>query len=458
VESVVFACAYIKRTTLEKIGLLSEDFFAYFEDSDYCIRARREGLGIVMAGNVRLLHHENTSTKANAVDFSSFFNSSRDTFITKWRTKIEEVRYESYLDWHSIVNFPSGYATSSREILLALEWDAIINEHGVKTSYRYVYGRDSPFPVDEPTHSDSYLINCIRQREFGKSDTQVVYAQGDVFTKNTGKYKVGFTMLETSGIPKEWVKQANIMDEVWVPSSFNMQVFIDCGVKKPIKIVPLGVDLNYFHPAISSRRLSDKYTFLSVFEWGERKAPEILLKAFSDEFSENEDVCLVCKANNFDQSLDIENEIAKLNLRKGGAQIIVLPNLILRGYEVPALYRSVDAFVLPTRGEGWGMPMLEAMACGLPTIATNWSAQTDFMSHENSFLIDVDRLVPAKAKCPYYDGFKWAEPSYEHLRFLMRRLAEDPVSGQHIGQKGALTAKEFSWQNTAKKIQVLLNR
>lgn len=456
VESVVFACAYIKRKVIHQVGLLSEEFFAYFEDSDYCIRARLAGFKVAMAGDVKLLHHENTSTKANNVDFNKLFNESRDTFSRKWKTKIEEQRYKYKLDWHSIVNIPTGYATSSKEILLALENDAIINGHGVKCAYRYVYGKDSPFPVDEPEHTDSYMLNCIKQRPFETSDVQVVYAQGDVFAKNSGKYKIGFTMLETSGIPKDWVRQANMMDEIWVPSSFNERTFVESGVTKPIHIVSLGIDPNYFHPQITARRLSPKYTFLSMFEWGERKAPEILLKSFCDEFGANEDVCLVCKINNFDLAVNLEIEIAKLNLRKNAAQVVILPNLILRGYEVPALYRAADAFVLPTRGEGWGMPILEAMACGLPVIATNWSAQTEFMNDENSLLLEVSGLTPAVAKCPYYKGFKWANPSYEHLRYLMRRLYEDRDAGLIIGKKAAHSARDFSWNSTAKRIKSLV--
>ena len=68
------------------------------------------------------------------------------------------------------------------------------------------------------------------------------------------------------------------------------------------------------------------------------------------------------------------------------------------------------------------MPVLEAMACGLPVIATGCSALCDFMTPENSYSLAVDRLVAAKAKCPYYQGFRWAEPSHKDLRRLMRHV------------------------------------
>ena len=117
-------------------------------------------------------------------------------------------------------------------------------------AYKYVYGPGTVFPIKEPEHSDSYIVNMVRRREFGNSDVQVVYAQGDVFEKNSGKYKIGFTMLEVDGLPAEWVRQANLMDEIWVPSEFNKQTFKHSGVKVPIFVIPLGIDPDYFSPKI----------------------------------------------------------------------------------------------------------------------------------------------------------------------------------------------------------------
>ena len=46
-------------------------------------------------------------------------------------------------------------------------------------------------------------------------------------------------------------------------------------------------------------------------------------------------------------------------------------------------------------GEGWGLPIIEAMAMGLPTIATNWSGQVDFMRADNAYPLRVEKLVPS---------------------------------------------------------------
>jgi glycosyltransferase involved in cell wall biosynthesis len=331
-----------------------------------------------------------------------------------------------------------------------------LDRQGVKAAYKYVYGPGTVFPVEEPALSDSYIVNMVKSRPFGLAKTQVVYAQGDVFERNTGSFKIGYTMLEVDGLPREWVRQANLMNEVWVPSEFNKVTFLNSGVKTPIHIIPLGVDPAYFSPAIVGFKPKSSYTFLSVFEWGERKAPEILIKAFSDEFKASEDVVLICKANNFDPSVDIKAQINKLNLRANGGRIVLAQNRILDRYELGSLYRSADCFVLPTRGEGWGMPILEAMACGLPVIATNWSSQQDFMTEDNSLPLELDGLIPAIAKCPYYEGFNWANPSYEHLRDRMRWVFENREKASLIGQRAADDVRvNWTWDQA---VQKMINR
>lgn len=446
VEGVVFACAYIKRDVIDKIGGLNEAFFSYFEDTDYCLSARKAGFKVLCAGDVTLIHYQNVSTDINKVDFSDMFLKSQSVFKKIWHKDLER-RYNKQMAWHSIVNFPSGYAVSAKNLMLALD------DINVDIRYRYVYGEGTPFPIKEPNESDNYRINVIRGRKFSKKCPQVVYGQGDVFYKNNGKYKIGFTMLETTGIPKEWVRQCNLMDEIWVPSLFNVATFRESGVKVPIYTIPLGVDINYYHPRIKSYKRHEKYTFLSVFEWGERKAPEVLLRAYSKAFSGNEDVVLLCKVINNDPGVNVEEEIRKLNLPTTGPQIIFLYNTKFADYEMATLYRSADCFVITTRGEGWGMPILEAMACGLPTIATNWSAQTDFYNSKNGYPIDVTGLIDAKAKCPYYSGFQWASPSEEHLIYLMRYVFEHRDEALEKGKQAAEeVAAKWTWKHAAKKI------
>jgi GT2 family glycosyltransferase len=448
VEGIVFACAYIKRELIAKIGGLSEDFQSYFEDTDYCLQARRAGFQTLLCGDVTLVHDEHGSTQGNGAHFDRIFQESREAFRKKWLRNLD-ARYTHEVFWQSIMNFPTGYAMSCRELLRALDY------LGVRATYRYAYGPKTPFYLLEPESSGDYLMEVIRGRsEPRRPPLSVVYGQGDVFWRNRGHRKVGFTMLEVDGFPKDWVAEANKMDEVWVPTGFNRQGFLSSGLKRPIHRIPLGVDPNYFHPGIQGfPNPAGEFVFVSNFEWGERKEPWLLLKTFNDEFSSEEPVRLLCKIINVDPMKSIRNEINKLQLKATGGKISFLLNREFPHYQLGAFYRSGDCFISAGRGEGWDMPLMEAMACGLSTIATDWGAHTEFAHEGICFPLKVRKTIPAVAKCPYYEGFSWADPDPEHLRFLLRYIFEHQDEAKAKGVAAAREmAEKWTWRHAAAKI------
>ncbi|MDQ4070030.1 MAG: glycosyltransferase [Actinomycetota bacterium] len=440
VESVVFAQVYLARACIDRTGVLDEEFFSYFEDADYCVRAQRAGFRVLFAGEVTSVHHGNVSTRENRVDFWSMFNRSQRVFERKWADWLENGRYDTQVVWHSILHRAPGYALQSRKLMLALNFE------GVRVMYRNAYGEDDG-RIEHP------LLDDIRARKPRLDVPQVAFCQADVFRGVKGRRRVGWTMLEVDGLPEAWVAGCNSMDEVWVPASFNVETFRESGVRAPIHVMPLGVDVDYFHPGITGFRPSDRFTFLSVFEWGERKGAELLLRAFADEFKESEDVLLLLSIYNRDPDVDVHGEIVKLGLGPC-PPIIVMVNAEFVDYQMGSLYRSADCFVLPTRGEGWGMPVLEAMASGLPTIATAWSGPADFLNAETGYPLEVRSLVPAKAKCPYYDGFRWADPDVEHLRFLMRHVVDRPDEARSKGAAAAsFVAANLTWEHAARRVK-----
>jgi len=448
VEGIVFACAYIRREVLAKIGGLSEDYQSYFEDTDYCLRARQAGFKVLVCGDVTLVHREHGSTEADDGRFMSLFQASREKFRKKWG-KALEARYKREVFWQSIMNFPTGYAMSCREILRALD------RQGVRIVYRYAYGPGTVFPVPEPEASGDFLLDTIRERRDGlRPQLSVVYGQGDVFRRNRGRRRVGYTMLEVDGFPRDWVRQANRMDEVWVPTEFNREAFLRSGLKRPIHRIPLGVDPNYFHPQIQGHpNPMGEYVFLSNFEWGERKEPWMLLKAFNETFSAREPVRLVCKIFNKDNMLNMREEIRRLRLRESGGKISFIFNREFPYYQLGSFYRSADCYISAGRGEGWDMPLMEAMACGLPTIATDWGAHTEFVHDRISYPLRIRGVVPAEAKCPYYEGFSWADPDPEHLRHLLRHIFENRDEARAKGASAAREmAEKWTWEQSARRI------
>lgn len=448
VQGVIFAVAYIKRPVFEKLNGLSVDFHSYFEDTDFCLRAKQEGFLTLCCGAVTLLHNQHGSTQDNESFRNKLFNQSRQIFSKKWKKTLEQ-RYTSEVSWQSIMNFPTGYAMSAQAIVKALD------DADVEVKYKYVYGPNSPFPVPEKEDMQHHRLNVICKRPFAKKPPiSVVYGQGDVFERNQGKYKIGFTMLEVDGFPEEWVRQANKMDEIWVPSAFNEQTMRNCGLKRSIHKIPLGVDCDYFNPQIKAvKNDNNDYVFFTNIEWGERKNPEMQLQQFNKTFQASDDVCLIAKLNNRDPSINLQHEIKKLNLSKTGGRIYFIINRVFDFYQLPLLYRSIDCYITAGRGEGWDMPLMEAMACGLPTIATNWGAHQEFATHENSYLLDITGTIPAVAKCPYYEGFSWANPDPDHFSALLKTVFNDQEQATLKGAKAAKQMQQhWSWAHTAKKI------
>jgi GT2 family glycosyltransferase len=447
VEGIVFACAFLKREVLRDAGLLSEEYESYFEDTDYCLRAARKGYRVVCCGSVTMRHDEHGSTESDDSFRLAVYERSRAIFRSRWRSELES-RYTWSLTWQSILNAPSGYSVSCREILRALD------AAGVWLTYSYAYDGWSNVPPESGRTGD-HLLDLIRARRIpSRPPVSVTYAQGDAFGRNRGKLRIGFTMLEVDRIPHAWVRQANAMDEVWTPTEFNRQAMLASGVTRPIQIVPLGVDVDHFHPgATRLPNPRNEFVFLANFEWSTRKAPELLLRTFNGAFRRNEPAVLVCKILNRDRACDVPNLIRAMRLDENGGRIHFIYNHEIPHYQLAALYRSVDCFVSPSRGEGWGMPLLEAMACGLPTIATHWGGHTAVLDAGDSYPLRIRGTVPAKNGSPYYDGASWADPDAEHFAQLLRHVYEHPEEARERGLRSAARVrKTMAWTQTARAI------
>ncbi len=248
------------------------------------------------------------------------------------------------------------------------------------------------------------------------------------------------TTFETDRLPKGWAEVLQEADRVWVLSEFNRRVFEEQGVPEDrIAVIPPPLGPVPLPTATPLEILNTKrFNFLSVFDWGARKGWDILLRAFFTEFSAVDDVTLVlriCSLQGLKQ-VEVRDRIRGFIRSEIGQDPDRGPELsfvdeTLRPGEMRGLYAAVDAFVLPTRGEGFGRPLLEAIVAGLPTIGTKWGGQLDFLNDRSGYLIDVEGLERIEGRVPeFFVGHKWAVPSVDHLRVLMRRVYEDPEEGR----------------------------
>jgi glycosyltransferase involved in cell wall biosynthesis len=328
-----------------------------------------------------------------------------------------------------------------------------LDERGYAVRPLYLYGADH----DEVLAAGGIhpRIRELQAAPLGLDVPQVVYAPGDRFSKNSGAYRVGFTMLEVDRLPPAWVEQANQMDEVWTPTAWGAEVFASSGVGRPIQVVPLGVDTARFRPGLPREHLAERIVFVSVFEWGVRKGWDVLLRAYRAAFRATDLVVLVLKVDHRAPGENPAREIARM-LPEPSPPVALLYNRSLSLAQLAELYQGADCFVLPTRGEGWGMPVLEAMACGVPAIATAWSGPAAFVDETNGYPLPVSGLVPADAEGRYTRGARWAEPDETALVELLRRVATNHEERRAKGRKAAEAATLWTWERGIDAIEARL--
>jgi len=168
------------------------------------------------------------------------------------------------------------------------------------------------------------------------------------------------------------------------------------------------------------------------------------LRAYFEEFDGEDPVVLVLhtylygerEPRNKDAVMAKVNEFAdSLKLNKTLAEVIILTDE-LPEVKMPQLYKACDAFVLPTRGEGWGLPVMEAMSMQMPVIVTNWSGPTEFATEDTAYLLPVDKLEIVPDNFPGTTGVeRWAMPSVSYLKQLMRDIYTNKAKAQSVANK-----------------------
>ncbi|HXE32155.1 MAG TPA: glycosyltransferase [Terriglobales bacterium] len=288
-----------------------------------------------------------------------------------------------------------------------------------------------------PAKRRSALARLQRRRyDVGRSVLYQCSPAPDFETQLEARVRIGRTAFETDSLPDGWTERCNVLDQVWVPSEFNRETFSRAGVApERLRVMPEGLDTQRFRPGLAPLPIPERrgFNFLSIFDWIDRKGPDVLLRAYVQAFHADDDVALILKIHKFDDpQAQLEQRLMAFIERELGVPLEKAPPiLVLRGLlpaaEMPRLYASADAFVLPSRGEGWGRPYLEAAATQLPVLATRWSGHLDFLHDGNSYLIDLDGVVavPRDSDREAYIGQRWAEPSPDHLAQLMRAVVAD---------------------------------
>ena len=261
----------------------------------------------------------------------------------------------------------------------------------------------------------------------------------------SGKF-IGFPIFELDTFTDLEKHHLMACDELFVCSKWAKDVVLNQVQQiSKVSVVPLGVDTTIFRPAPKVDR--DYTVFFNCGKWEVRKGHDLLATAFKEHLKEypNNQLWMMC-SNPFNTQ---EENNKWLNLYNH-PNIKIIPRAETQ-QQVYNIMSQVDCGVFPSRGEGWNLELLEMMAVGKPTIATNYSAHTEFAVDGG---IQYSHLIPTHGVEPAFDGKwffgqgNWAKIEQQDITDAMNEFMRTGwVQSTIVGR-----AQQFSWENTANEI------
>jgi glycosyltransferase involved in cell wall biosynthesis len=332
----------------------------------------------------------------------------------------------------------SGLGESARlclDALRGLGWDA-----GHLDISHLFLRTDLPFPLPGP------------EAKAGEGGTLILHVNGPylpyVATRLGRKFLrgrriVGMWNWELPVMGPDWRRGFGMIHEIWVPTRFNADS-LPPDVKLPVRVVPHPAQA---YGAVRTRDrfglAEDKFVVLTAFDMGStygRKNPRAAIAAFRKAFGDDPNCLMVLKVGH---AADAGWAMADLNDAIQGMSNVRLMQETLSRADMAALVASADTILSLHRAEGFGLLMAEAMLHGVPAVATGWSGNVDFMTPEDSGLVNY-RLVPVDDPQGTYTvpGARWAEPDVDDAAAWLRRLYEDAGLRRDLGERGKAAVTE----------------
>jgi glycosyltransferase involved in cell wall biosynthesis len=240
-----------------------------------------------------------------------------------------------------------------------------------------------------------------------------------------GRPSIGQWAWETDVLPPSWLGAFRHLDEIWVNSTYVAE---NLGRASPVPVVVVPQGLVVPDPTGVQLELArdERFTFVFVMDFFStlrRKNALGLIGAFLRAFAPDEGPRLLLKTINAPFR---EQAVDELRHTIGDRPDIQLIDGYLEPLQKTALLARADCYVSLHRSEGFGLTLAESMALGTPVIATGYSGNTDFMTPQNSYLVDFT-LTRVGPDCEIYPAHgTWAEPDLDHAAELMRRVWERP--------------------------------
>ena len=271
--------------------------------------------------------------------------------------------------------------------------------------------------------------------------------------------KIAYNVWESTRQPEDFFNKMMEFDEVWVPSEWQRQCTIEQGANPDkVKVVPEGVDVHTFYPETVDKleEYNDgRFKFLLMGRWDYRKSTKEIIETFLKTFSPDEPVDLVVSIDNmWGEQMDgfktTEERLQNYNLIDPRVKIIHFPS---REDYIKYL-KTGHVFVSCARSEGWNLPLIEAMACGTPSIYSECSAQMEFAQGKG---LPVKIVGEKPANENDYGRYKMSElpgnyyePDFEDLSRVMRDAYSNYESHKQRSIEESVDLRDkFSWEKIA---------
>lgn len=305
---------------------------------------------------------------------------------------------------------------------------------------------------EEKKRSD-YKIYYEKSKDFDH-DLNIVLCETNhhLFYDEYDGPKIAYNVWESTLQPKHFFDKLLEFDELWVPSKWQKKCTVDQGYpEEKIKVIPEGVDSHIFfpNPNVKHPMTSDgRFKFFLVGRWDYRKSIKEIIETFLKTFSKEEPVDLIITVDNPFSNDGLETTEKRLEyygLKDDRIKVLHFPSRT----DYIDILKSCNVFVSCARSEGWNLPLIESMACGVPSIYSNCSGQLEFAKNKG---LPVRILGELPVSASSYNHFNdtvgnYYEPDFEDLSRVMRYSYENYESVK----KGALIdsksiRENFSWE------------
>lgn len=283
----------------------------------------------------------------------------------------------------------SGYAVAAKGNILYLE------SQGHTIVFSPLMFDDSQ--IDKNWEVDKKVCSLIDKKNI-KYDVQIIHTIPNLYKLILDKIKkdyylkkIGYCTWETDKLPNKWVDDLNQMDEIWVPSTYNKQTFLNSGVNINITVFPhVFLEQNLFLKDkielldVYNRNIpNDKFTFYCIAEYSERKGIDDLIKVFNKINKKYKDVQLLLKLHHKNYSKDNIDYLLK-KFKCYPNIYIILKNI--NNDKLLKIHSLGDCYVSLHKGEGFGLCLYDAVNYKKKIIATNYGGPTDYLTKEHQLV------------------------------------------------------------------------